>query len=456
MFTGWLSFAGVEIVNEARLTAYASALGVTGSLLDVCEECPTLRTALEHDPYTTPEGDLAPWFDTGIPESGQVAGFQIASISGLGDTATRHVDELSRDGAVVGARRRASRELAITFRAVASTECALNYAAAWLSKVLRGSDCLRVSSVFQGLVSVACGSEQLCMLSCCPLTPEDVTTYQVSLYKVGVTQGPVVVNHQAHIEPGDSCGLALCEMEVTFTAGDPGWYSPAVNIVDTDLLPHYVGTTTPANPYNIMHLCNPLETDPYAIRCSNVAPAGCATTSVPTTASLPIPCIGIPDPRITYTQFNYYSIPISTAGITQWMDLVPMLTYQPGIMSGSSGNPDPENIDYYEGPIGFQIRRVTPGNPCGVQADDCEPCIELFAPTWSRWTPGVADWVNRKAFRLQSQCAFPVYTRGLGPFNWPTLICGDDICLDVYISTDSDARSGHLSLDVMRREDAQC
>ena len=459
MFTGWLSYAGTEIVNEARLSAYTVSLGIPGSQ---CEDCPTLITAFEHAPYTTPAADNAPWYDANIPESGQVAGFYIRAIDGFGDTATRRVDELARNGAIVGSRRRGPRQLNITIQAVAASDCAMSYAMGWLARVLRGADCLPVSDIFSGSTGVGCASETLCMLTCCPLTPEDIPKYLTSLYRVGVTQGPNVISqsHESTFEPGDECGLVICDAEVTFTAGDPGWYSPAVNIIDTDLAPFYVGTTDPFEPYDITELCDPLIAQPNAVICTPIAPSGCAQTTVPITQDLPIPCIGVPDPRTTYTQYNFYSIPINTSGISQWMDLIPRLSYQPGQMGVTGDTTDPQSIENFEGPVAFQLRRVTPGNPCGSESDPCDVCMELFAPIWPRASLGVADWVQRKVFRLESGgiglCPIPAYTRGLAPFDWPTLICGSEMCLDIYITTDTDARSGHVTLDVMRRQDAQC
>lgn len=454
MFNGWMSYAGTEIFNEARLAAYAISSGLTGYN---CEPCPTLRTSLEHDPYTTPAGDLAPWYDTNIAESGQVVGFELVSIDGLGDTATRRVDELPSDGAVVGARRRASRQLRMTIRAYASNDCALNYAMAWLARVLRGKDCLPVSGIYLPFTSTGCASETLCMFTCCPATPEEVDTYLTSLYRVGVTEGPILVARTPPRE--DECALAYVDAEVIFTAGDPGWYSPLVNIIDTPLAPFYVGTTEPLAPYDITELCNPLINRPDSVQCLPITPPGCAETSIPLGSGFPIPCIGVPDPRTTYTQYNFYSIPIDTSGISQWLDLVPKLTYQPGQMSPTGSSTDPQSIENFEGPVAFQLRRVTPGSPCGEEADPCDVCLEMFAPIWPRSTPGVADWVERKLFRLEAGgmglCPLPVYGRGLAPFNWPTLICGDDMCLDIYITTASDARAGQVRLDVMRRQDAQ-
>jgi len=458
MFTGWLSYAGVEIVNEARLFAYTRSLGIPGSQ---CEDCPTLITAFEHEPYTTPAADNAPWYDADIPESGQVAGFYIRALDGLGDTATRRVDELTRNGAIVGSRRRSSRQLNITVQAVAASDCALSYAMGWLARVLRGADCSPVAQSF-GSSGVGCASETLCMLTCCPLTPEDIPKYLTSLHRVGVTQGPNVVSqsHESTFDVGDECGLVICDAEITFTAGDPGWYSPLVNIIDTPLAPFYVGTTDPFNAYDITEPCNPLASNANAVVCSPIVPSGCGTSVVPSPQVLPIPCLGIPDPRTTYTQYNFYSIPIDTSGISQWLDLVPQLIYRPGFLSPTGDFASPQDIANFEGPIAFQLRRVTPGNPCGEESDPCDVCLELFAPLWPRSTEGVADWIERKLFRMEANgtglCPLPVYTRGLAPFNWPTLVCGSEMCLDIYITTDSDARTGSVRLDVMRRQDAQC
>lgn len=462
MFTGWLSYAGTEIVNEARLFAYTRSLGIPGSQ---CEDCPTLRTAFEHDPYTTPAADNAPWYDADIPESGQVAGFYIRAIDGLGDTATRRVDELARNGGIVGARRRSSRQVQMTIQAVAASECAMSYAMGWLAKVLRGSECSPVDPLVTDAVGVGCASETLCMLTCCPLVPEDVPKYLTSLYRVGLTEGPIVVSrsHESTFDVGDECGLVICDAEVTFTAGDPGWYSPLQNIIDTDLEPFYVGQSgIDGRDYRITEPCDPLETQNNAILCETIVPPNCTETVVPVFQSLPTPCVGIPDWSATAvdTIYNYYSIPIDTSGISQWMDLIPKLTYQPGQM-GPTGDPtDPQSVEYFEGPIAFQLRRVTPGNPCGVMSNPCDVCMELFAPLWPRATEGVADWIYRKLFRLEANgvglCPMPVYTRLLAPFDWPTLVCGDEMCLDIYIATDSDGRAGHVKLDVMRRQDAQC
>lgn len=441
MFTGFLSFAGVEIINEARLSAYTSSLNIPGFQ---CDECPTLRTSLEQAVYTTPAADNAPWYDPGIPESAQVAGFQIASITGLGSTARRNVDQLTRDGAVVGARRRAGREVGITIRAIAQNECAISYAVGWLARVLRGRDCRTVTNVFKPTdTGTTCASEQLCMLTCCPSVPADIAKYQVTLYNVGVTEGPTVVAHASSVQSGTACGIAMCEVDVTFTAGDPGFYSPPVTVFNAAIRPYFISIAT----YNIQ-----ISYDFYgcgAATCSSQLPPGCPSTTVPLFNQLPAPCVG--DPNITVDNFsNFYSIPLDFSTISTWMDLVPIMYYTAS--PGSQNSP-------LEGPVAFQLRRSTPETPCGTVANPCNVGMEMFVPILETGQQSVYDWVNQKAFKFNSTvdlCPFPVYTRQLAPFNWPTIICGSQMCLDIYINDNRDGREGILQFDVMRRQDAIC
>lgn len=437
MFTGWLSFAGVEIVNEARVAAYVQALGIPGY---VCQECPGLRDALEQAAYTTPAADNAPWYDPAIPESGKVAGFQIASIEGIGDTSTRSVANLARDGAAVGARRRAARELTVTFRAVASTEAAVVYATSWLARVLHGRQCLNVSTDFMFLdTGTTCAGDELCLLTACPSSPADVVTYKVGLSLVGVTSGPEVTKRQTTASYTSTCALVLSEMEVVFTAGDPSWYSSPVTLLDGDLLPYLVST---AVPYNILTTYETLGCGTEA--CDTPVPVGCATTVAPLIANPPTPCVG----QSSFTA-NFYSIPLSFSGISTWLDMVPVIYY--------TGSPYGTGLSQFEGPVSFQLRRTTASAPCGTVASPCDVCMELFTAQQQRGMQGVIDWVRRKAYRINASldtCAYPTFTRQLAPFNWPTLTCGSAMCLDVYINGANDGRAGKLRLDVMRRADA--
>jgi len=444
MFTGWMHYADTEIVNEARLAAYATALSIPGFQ---CEECPTLRTSLEQDPYTNPTDDHAPWYDPSIAESAQVAGFQILSINGLGDTGSRRVDQLARDGAVVGPRRRASREITINLVAVAATECAASYAVSWLSRVLRGQQCSPINSQ-SAIVPTTCSTSALCLLTCCPTVPADMAKYQVSLFKVGVTEGPTVVKHQSTLTSGDACGLVICEVEIVFTAGDPGWYSQPITLVDNvDIVDFYVSTS----------LIFDITVTRDSLGCGNnlgcldefelVVPPGCATTDPVIPSVLPQPRTGDSSP---YS--NFYSIPVDMTGISTWMDLVPMIYY--------TGSPEGPGDVPSEGPIDIQLRRPTVDEPCGEIANPCNSCIEAYSPVFERGERNVLDWVNRKGFRLNSSntnlCPFPIYTRELAPFRWPTITCGPEMCLDVFSNADNDGRAGKIQLDVMRRQDALC
>jgi len=427
MFDGYMTFGGKEIVNDARTAAYISSLQIPGSV-DI-NPCPTLRTALGHAAYTTPTADDAPWYDSGIAESGQVAGFLVQSIDGLGDTSTRPVQERPGDGGVVGRRRRQPRELSIRLLAVAANECALSYAVAWLARVFSAQDCSQTT------LTAGCASARLCVLTCCPQVPEDLARYQVSLYNTGVTSGPSVLRTQSTTVAG--CNLALCEVEVVITAGDPSWYAEPVTVFSGPVSPHFVG---PDEFFDITHPCFSGYCAPYVVN-------GCEPTEDILDVNIPMPCIGD-----VSGVFNHYSIPLDFSGLSSWMDLVPTIYY-----TASPVAPDPGFFGF-EGPVGITMRRPTADQPCGSATPDyCTACMELFVPGMTLGIEGVFDFVSQKGFQIASTtglCPIPVYGRTLAPFDWPTVTCGPEMCLDLYVDQASDGRAQFITFDVMRRQDA--
>lgn len=440
MFDGYLSFAGVEIVNAARVAAYVDALGIVGSVGDDCANCGTLVEALGGVPYTNPVTDLAPWYDPNIPESAQLAGFQIVSIDGTGSTGTREVSPLASGGGVVGVYRRQPRDLTVTFRAVAASQVAAAYSVSWLSKQLRGAECSPLNSAFaklSGTGTKGCGTDVLCMLTACPTTPIVLTQYRVNLYDVGVTAGPSITKRETTDRGAGGCVLSLVEMEVTFTAGDPSWYYSAVRVADVELSSYYRGTTN----YNIETSYADLGCGTEV--CFDSIPAGCTPSSGVEMVPPPHACAGA-------TEFvaNHYAVPLDLSAVPSNMDLVPQLYY--------TGSPTTPATTGYEGPVAFQMRRPTPGSPCGSVPSPCDVPIELFTAQQRRNETGIIDWRRRKAYRTVSAipvCPYPAFTRELAPFTWPTLICSGQMCLDVYINVNNDGRGQRIVLDLMRRVD---
>lgn len=430
MFTGYVAFGGVELVNDARTAAYAAALNLPGGSYG---DCGSLAFALENS-YVSPEVD-APWFDAALPESGEFAGLIVLSIEGTGGTGTRPVQELARGGAVIGPRRSAHREMTMTFMLLASSQAGAAYGAAWLTQQLRGRDCSVLAPEYGQLdPGRVCGSDVLCMFTACPASPAEAASYRVNLFDVGVSSGPAVQRSQV-VGGSSECPLAIAWVEVVFSAGDPSWYAPPVRLVDAQLSDHYIGSSA----YDIRTTYSDLGCGTEA--CFDQTPEGCQVTNGPNMIAPPSPCVGIP----SFTA-NFYSIPLDLSGVSSQLPLVPLLYY--------TGSPATPATSLYEGPVAFQLRRTTPEHPCGTVANPCEVCAELFTAHQRRQRRGVLDFRQRKAFRTVSAvpvCPYPVFTRELTPFMWPTLTCGASMCLDVYVRQANDGRGQRIELDVLRR-----
>jgi hypothetical protein len=439
MYDGYLGYAGIEITNAARTAAYIDALGIIGTVEGTCDVCPDLSVALGDVTYVDPVADNAPWYDPNVPESGLLAGFMVADQDGLGATTDRDVSLLAAGGGVVGPYRQLPREVTVTFRSVAASPAAAAYSVAWLSKQLRGSECSPLSSEFSRLASNrGCGSDVLCMFTVCPTNPTMLSQVRVNLFDVGVTSGPKIVKKYTTDDGSGGCTLTLIDMEVVFTAGDPGWYYSPVRVADISNLGSFCKGTVA---YDITTTFTDLNCGTEV--CFDTDPAGCVGTDGPDMVAPPTPCVGVP----SFTA-NHYAVTLDFSTIPSTMDLIPQLYY--------TGSPKTPATTGYEGPVSFQIRRPTPGVPCGSVPSPCDVPIELFTAQQRRDRTGVLDWRRKKAYRTVSSvpvCPYPVFTRELAPFTWPTLICADEMCLDVYINAANDGRSQRIVLDVMRRVD---
>ena len=110
-YVGWLEYGGVEIANERRVFSYARG-GLGPRALDC--GCDTVEAALGLDDvaYTSPAGDLAPWFDARRPESGLFGGVLVESVRGLDvPVSGRQVTDGARGRATLGRLRDALEEV---------------------------------------------------------------------------------------------------------------------------------------------------------------------------------------------------------------------------------------------------------------------------------------------------------------------------------------------------------
>jgi hypothetical protein len=448
MYYGFLSYAGVDIINDARTAAYISALGIRGYQCQL--PCSTFTTATGVGPYTTPAADGAPWYDAAVPSSADVAGFMLMSLEGVGSNVSRPIVPAIRGGGVVGPQVRLPRELTTVIWVIASSRDGMAYGTGWLARALRGRECSVLAPSNRRLDALSgCGSDELCMFTACPVDSTEATDFAVSLYDVGVTSGPNVV--KVYNQAESDCGPSIAETEVVFTAGDPSWYSRAETVLDVDLI-DYLIQDQPSGYVPVTNIAAYEIADTYAdLGCDqglcdgDLKPYGCPSVGVNA------PLIDVATLCVGTTDFNanYYSVPFSASTVATATDMIPRLYYTASPSSGTSRSD--------EGPMGIHIRRTNSTSPCGQTADPCVVDAELFVPGFRRDQTGLLDWRTRRGYKNTSvipMCPTAVFTRGVAPFSWPVLICGSQMCLDFYINNDNDGRAGHVRLDLLRRVDA--
>ena len=140
-YVGWLEYGGVEIANERRVFSYARG-GLGPRALDC--GCDTVEAALGLDDvaYTSPAGDLAPWFDARRPESGLFGGVLVESVRGLDvPVSGRQVTDGARGRATLGRLRDKYKTIDIEGVLFGHNEIAIDYGANWLNDVLSGHTC---------------------------------------------------------------------------------------------------------------------------------------------------------------------------------------------------------------------------------------------------------------------------------------------------------------------------
>ena len=156
MYLGYFRYGTVDIVNDARTAAYA------GGLVR-CEGCADLAVAAgESFGYSNPIADQAPWA-IGNSVGGCFYGLVIREITNLYEaTFKRSVTEAIGKGGIPTGGRNASKVMAVTARAVASTEGGMDAGLEWLNQALTrpcgGDDCTGASAHF---------------FDCCPEICED-------------------------------------------------------------------------------------------------------------------------------------------------------------------------------------------------------------------------------------------------------------------------------------------
>ena len=162
MIESWLSMAGEEIVNSTRTLTYINALmpglDVRKGCGDNCGYCENLPRMIEHEPYTTPVGDDAPWIDIDNPNTYRFYGILPGAMVGLMDsTRTGKVVENINNGGWVNGQRMKTREVYVKGTMFAADNAALHAGSAWLKSALDSS-----------CVDQCNGGAEVCYLVDCP------------------------------------------------------------------------------------------------------------------------------------------------------------------------------------------------------------------------------------------------------------------------------------------------
>jgi hypothetical protein len=211
---GYFTYAGQEFINAARTQAYAESAGL--GWLRGCYGGDDLALMLGDQTYRSPLLDPAPWMDPDRPESYGFYGVYPLGVTGIEDsTRVGTVVESISDGGTVGRIRQGTRSVVFNVALVGANDCACDYGARWLRRLLMGAACSTQASE-------ACAGDDLCYLSCepqldwsdppppPPVPPPTPLGYRgnvmldnpVAYYRLGETGGTVMVDETSNTHNG--------------------------------------------------------------------------------------------------------------------------------------------------------------------------------------------------------------------------------------------------------------
>lgn len=416
MFPGYLNLSCAEIINNERAAIYVQAHGVTIN----CDRCPDLPSILGHGPYTSPASDDAPWYDPVRGASADFLGVFSSSMEGLSaSTATREPIPLVRDGSSIGPLRRDHREIAVTVRMFALTECGLSYGLEWLSRSLSGDAC-----------GGSCTGGEAFLFACCPGVGTDTGfDYAAAryLYDVGLLEGPTISERIYYSE--------VIEAAVTFTlvAGNPWIYGEALPTGD-DWVSLADGAEVRADPDQVYQRClppTPCATDPQ-----------CPRPPLPPAPPRPVsPCYvtGVGD-------FLVSRIRVASEDYPLWSELVPVIEVEPG-----STDMRRLLVRFWSNPS---------NESCDQQLDPCDACGDLnitYLPAGSLLT--VDGRVSRSAIECETEgvgtAASPPNAFGPqgGLFQYPYFPCPGGLCLEVWSRADTTGADARARITLIPRAD---
>lgn len=414
MDTNWLVLGGNEVINTARVQAYAAGCG--GGQVGCA--CPGLGQAIEGEgfTYTDPVTDDAPWLDPAVPHSDQFLGVFGRQATGLDEgTLTRSPVELAQHGANIGVPRYRHREIGYEATLVARTEAGLSYGMSWLASVLRGQPC----------GAVDCWGAQACVFAWCPDSAADGDEAVRFLYDVGLMEGPST--DQTFQSAG---GLWYRDVSWTLAVGNPHVYtSPYIELGWPDASVTLV-RVPPGGPTVQCTTAPPCAVDP-----------DCPTPPLPPLPAQPVdPCWPLGAFRARRAMFS-----VPPGGVSTWFDTVPVVRIDVGDAPMSR-----LSMRFYANPTGADCDRWT---------DRCLACGEAnvaFLPAGS-----VLTFDGRRQ-RVELDCSGgrglalsepTLFGPGGGLFSWPVIECASGLCIEVMWQDQGASPDAQVSIEMVARQE---
>lgn len=425
MYSGFVAYNGVEVINNDRAAAYAAALGITA----VQCHCGDLRRALGDAPYTTPENDDAPWYDESTPGSADFAGFVGLDATGVSKSvAGREAVPLITGGSALHPLRRKHREVQFSVLAIAKTECGLSYGFSWLAAALRGDVC-----------GAGCDGDDLCFFTCCPICPEpepedpeaDDPCYDWATQHWRTLRNCGLLEMSDPTDVKKIAGGWIGQVTFTIAAGDPYIYREPVTVIDgprpDQIMPNY---TDPGTPPDCIETAD----------CLRIP--GCPPPPAPILPPIPVdPCF----PRGEFTAARVV-MPVPRENLSAWSESVPLITIR-------SGNRSLRRLTlrWYDNALGLD---------CVSDLDPCAACAEVNVAMIPRNSTFVLDGRTERATvdcpgGPGMRTAEPaLYGRHGTPFVWPVFSCNGGACLEIIAQANTVADNMHIEVAYVQRQDA--
>lgn len=435
----WLCFAGTEIVNQARVYAYAqNGWKPPRVLIEDCGSCgPDIAGALGHDPYSNPGSDKAPWFSTSEPDSLDFGGLYVLGIDGLGpgDVSVDTTARASGKGNFLGQTRQAGPQVVVNGLLIGRSCCGVAYGMRWLRNVLRGS------------CSSGCGGDDLSYLECCPDWCEDGPDFtgdlgdcmdpDVRVLKgLALSAAPKITDQY-----GEGCGCggaAMLAVSFTLVGTEPCAYRlpvPIAEEVGFDLdEPSACHTWIPVASGGVCTAVDQQCATPVAFLGDPLCPTPPAPPGPPAAVNA---CICTPLATVAAC------IEIPEDAVPEFADGVPVITVNAGLK-----------------PL-RQVRMRFFPNPLGLPRDQLDPCSACGEVTLSR-VPANAQFVMDGRNRTVT-----IATPGGGstdagsllgaaggrlPFSFPEIDCSMRYTMCVEVDAASVDAAAWVSLDLVVRE----